>query len=518
MTDYAEVPYESLPVPESHPGRLEALGWLFGLSPPDHRTSRVLELGCGDGGNLVPMAAYLSQGRFLGIDLYANQVADGNALIDAAGLGNVVLEQGDIAALDPERLGRFDYVICHGVYSWVPEAVRERILALCAAVLEPDGIAYVSYNTLPGWRMRGMLRDMLCHVARGLDSASERLAAMRRLFDRLERALPGLDALSARYLLAEIRRLRSRPAGYLVHEFLEPENQALLYAEFVAKAAGAGLRCVCDADLSTRYPELVGEAVAEALADIRDPVEREQQLDFVVNRNFRRSLLCRGDARPAPEPRLDRLEDMQFASDLCPPRKLDLRRARAAPFARRDGTTVDVVHPLTKAAVLCLERCHPGSLGYGELHAAARQEVRGAGGGALADEGAHLLPELFALAVRGAIELLRRPRPPAAAVVGRPVASALARAQFAAGRHELATQQHKALALDPFAWRLFGLLDGTRTVKEVVGQLQTEVAEGRLAVEGVAPGRAGTLVEGNVRRLVTVFAGAGLLEEIPASM
>ncbi len=512
MTDYAEVPYESLPVPESHPARLETLGWLFGLSPADHRHSRVLELGCADGGNLIPMAAFLPQGRFIGIDLYANQVADGNALIAAAGLDNVTLEQGDIAALDPGLLGRFDYVICHGVYSWVPDSVREKLLTLCAAVLAPDGMAYVSYNTLPGWRMRGMLRDMLGHVTRGMNSTGARLQAMHTFFDRMEHALPGLDALSARYLLAEIRRLRSRPVGYLVHEFLEPENWALLYSEFVAAAAGAGLRCVCDADLATRYPELVGESVAEALAEIRDPVEREQQLDFVVNRNFRRSLLCRSDAQPSPEPRLDRLEDMQFASDLGPPRKLDLRKARAAPFARRDGTTVDVVHPLTKAAVLCLGRGHPQSLGYGELHAAALQEVRAAGGGALADEAAHLLPELYALAVRGAVELLRRPRPPVAVVARRPSAGPLARAQLAAGRHELATLQHRALALDPFARRLLGLLDGTRTVEEVTTQLLAEVADGRLAVEGIATGRAGALVEGNLRRLLTVFAGAGLLQ------
>jgi tRNA G46 methylase TrmB len=106
MTDYAEVPYESLPVPESHPARLETLGWLFGLPPADHRHSRVLELGCADGGNLIPMAAFLPQGRFIGIDLYANQVADGNALIAAAGLDNVTIQQGDIAALDPGLLGQ----------------------------------------------------------------------------------------------------------------------------------------------------------------------------------------------------------------------------------------------------------------------------------------------------------------------------------------------------------------------------------------------------------------------------
>jgi hypothetical protein len=104
-----------------------------------------------------------------------------------------------------------------------------------------------------------------------------------------------------------------------------------------------------------------------------------------------------------------------------------------------------------------------------------------------------------------------------ASVARRPSAGPLARAQLAAGRHELATAQHKALALDPFARRLLGLLDGTRTVEDVTTQLLAEVADGRLAVEGIATGRVGALVEGNVRRLLTVFAGAGLLQGDSAS-
>ena len=77
MSDYAEIPYDSLPIHDTHPERLDALGYLFGLSPADPAGCRVLELGCASGGNLVPMAYYLSQSQFLGIDLYANQIADG---------------------------------------------------------------------------------------------------------------------------------------------------------------------------------------------------------------------------------------------------------------------------------------------------------------------------------------------------------------------------------------------------------------------------------------------------------
>jgi len=517
MSDYAEIPYESLPIPDSHPERLDALGYLFGLSPADPERCRVLELGCASGGNLIPLAFYFPGSRYLGIDLYANQIAHGQTVVDAVGLPNLELRQGDILDLRADALGTFDYVIVHGVYSWVPDPVRERILGLCAEVLAPDGIAYVSYNTLPGWRMRGILRDILGYAARRAPSAGEQLAALGGCLDRMERAVAGLDAASARYLAAEIGRLRERPASYLVHEFLEQENRPLLLSDFVVSAAAAGLSYVCDTDLQTRYPEVVGAPVAEALADLRSPLEREQYLDFVVNRNFRRSLLCRGEARPRQEPMVGRLEEMQVAANLAPPRKLDLRRARAAPFSRADGTTVDVHHPLTKAALLHLGRRYPDSVPVPELIGLATREVSAAGSSGPAAEVGDLVSELYSLVVLGVVELLRRGR-----VTGRPVSgtlapTALTRAQLGMEGRRLTTRLHNVLAVDDFATRLLGHLDGRRGVDDLVGRLLGDLTEGRLILEGVAGRPAGDqrtreLVRRNVERLLDGFVRAGVVE------
>lgn len=516
MTDYAELPYESLPIPDSHPERLDALGHLFGLSPADPAQCRVLELGCASGGNLIPLGFYFPQSRFLGVDLFANQIADGRSLIEAVGLGNVELRQADILDLDARSLGTFDYVIVHGVYSWVPDPVRQRILGLCAEVLAPEGVAYVSYNALPGWRMRGMLRDILGYATRTARSGVEQLAAIRSCLDRMERAVRGLDAASARYLAAEIGRLRARPASYVVHEFLEAENRPLLLTEFVAAAESAGLRYLADTDLQTSYPEVVGTAVAQALADLRAPLEREQYLDFVVNRNFRRSLLCRSGATAATEPQLARLEAMQFAANLSPPRKLDLRRTRAAPFARADGTAIDVHHPLTKAALLHLARVYPRSVGLPELSASAARELRAAGAGALAEASGDLVSELFSLAVLGAAELLHRPREVAPVGEGPLVPTALARAQLERPDGRLTTRLHTLLAVDPFAAGLLRHLDGHRDPDDLVACLLRDVAEGRLAIEGVGQAasltpKARELVRRNVERLLDTFARAGVV-------
>lgn len=73
-----------------------------------------------------------------------------------------------------DSLGRFDYILTHGVYSWVPPAVQEKILRLCASNLTEHGVAYVSYNVNPGWSMRGMLRDMMCYHASRFEDPRER--------------------------------------------------------------------------------------------------------------------------------------------------------------------------------------------------------------------------------------------------------------------------------------------------------------------------------------------------------
>ena len=172
-TSYDEVPYKSFPFPQSHPDRLATVATLFGMTPPPVEHCRVLELGCSSGGNLIPLAEQLPESRLVGIDASQRQIADGQETVRALGLTNIDLQQRDIASVRPE-FGEFDYIIAHGVFSWVPNAVQDCILEICARNLAPQGIAYVSYNTYPGWHMdfvrNRMFRQTLrCHRGVALD-------------------------------------------------------------------------------------------------------------------------------------------------------------------------------------------------------------------------------------------------------------------------------------------------------------------------------------------------------------
>jgi SAM-dependent methyltransferase len=164
-TSYDEVPYKSYPYRQSHPERLATIATLFGMSTRPIEKARVLEIGCAAGGNLIPMADRLPESEFIGVDFSKRQIADGQAVISEVGLKNVRLAHGDVRKLDTE-LGKFDYILSHGVYSWIPDDAQDALLAACGKHLAPQGVAYISYNTYPGWHMRGMIRDIMSYRAK----------------------------------------------------------------------------------------------------------------------------------------------------------------------------------------------------------------------------------------------------------------------------------------------------------------------------------------------------------------
>jgi SAM-dependent methyltransferase len=179
-TSYDEIPFANDPYPASQPDQLATVATLFGLTPVRVDRCRVLELGCARGGNLIPLAVSLPGSRFVGIDSSSQQVAAARQVIEALSLGNIEVECLDILDVDA-RLGTFDYIICHGTYSWVPAAVRDKILEVCARNLAPEGLAYVSYNTYPGWHLRGLVRDLMCYHVRRTSRPQDRVAQARDL-------------------------------------------------------------------------------------------------------------------------------------------------------------------------------------------------------------------------------------------------------------------------------------------------------------------------------------------------
>jgi SAM-dependent methyltransferase len=498
---YDSLFYDSLCIPETHPERLAVLGRLLGVAAADPARARVLELGCAPGGNLIPMAAGLPGATLLGIDRSGAQVESGSRLIERLGLANVRLRQGDILDLDPgdPDLGPFDYILAHGVYSWVPPAVRERLPVLAGRLLAPGGICYVSWNVLPGWHLRQTLRDCLLDACRDAVLPAARLAAAKAALKRLAAALAGLPGEAARLLREELRRVGSAPDSYLYFEYLAEHNHPLPLRAFLGECASGGLRYLCDSRLHTLFPASLGEGVESALADLDDGLDLEQWLDFVGSRAFRQSLLVRADEPPEEGLSLDRFAQLAILADLTPPPPAALKGRRPATFRRGDGEGIEVIHPLTRAVLVRLAAAYPDALPLGSVFPAALGDLREAGAGQAAEGSDSALAELFGLFARGAVEARLAPRRVGRDLPERPRALPLVRALVESGSTLVPTREHENLGLDPLAVRLVACLDGSRDLSGLAACL----------AEGPATGRAG----GRLGALLHRFWRCGVLEQ-----
>ena len=296
---YDAVPYESHAFPQTAPGNLAAIAYLFGLDAIDVSTARVLEIGCAAGGNLIPFASQHPQARVVGIDLSSVQVAHGRRHVDALDLQNLELLHGDVAATDLSALGQFDFIVCHGVYSWVPENVQDAILSAVNTVLAPGGVAYISYNTYPGWKSKEIVRDAM--LLRGGDRAtpSEKLSYARGMIDFFEEVAPA-DSVVAK-ALADYRTIADNSRdSYVLHEYLEAFNAPCYFLDFGKRTEPYRLTYLGDAAIHTMFAKNYGDKIAGPLLQEsgHSQILVEQYLDFFANRAFRQSLLVHGDRAP----------------------------------------------------------------------------------------------------------------------------------------------------------------------------------------------------------------------------
>ena len=299
---YEDIAYVGRPNHHSHPDRLAAIASLFGHEAPDPAHARILEVGCGDAANLLPMAAQLPDARFVGCDYSALLMGRARERADALGLANVELVEGDLNEI-ASSLGTFDYVVAHGFYSWVPADVRDAFVAMLGRQLAPGGLAFISYNVLPGCFVRRVGWDLLRMSVPAQASAAERLEATRREFRDVSAAWSAMDGIPA-HLGREYATAADRSDSMLYHDDLSSINEAVYFSTFVQHVARHGLGFLGEAELGTMSMAGLPEPM-RALATQADALSREQYLDFARVRRFRQSIVARAAdvarARFAPE-------------------------------------------------------------------------------------------------------------------------------------------------------------------------------------------------------------------------
>lgn len=301
QTIYKELGYKSYPFPYTTPAYLEAYGTLVGLKPPMAKTARVLELGATYGGNIISQAVHNPEATFVGIELSQDQVEKGNKIISDAKLDNVSLLQGDILNFD-ESLGNFDYIIAHGFYSWISDEMKDKLLDIISNHLADNGIAYVSYNTYPGWHTMEEVRQLMLFANRGHNELTHKEKVLR---GKTVGSLVGAQILNYDNLkernskfLGALRSVIQKDDYYVGHDHLEPHNDPCYFYQFNDHLKAHNLTYVCDADLTLSMVRTYDDSIADKLEKLapNSQADQEQYLDFMLDTTFRKSIICKESA------------------------------------------------------------------------------------------------------------------------------------------------------------------------------------------------------------------------------
>lgn len=483
---YDEVPYSSYPFRQSHPDRMASVAKLFGLGVTDVGRCRVLELGCAGGGNLVPMAEQLPESQFVGVDLSPVQIQAAQEFADQSSLKNIEFHAMNIMEIG-HSLGKFDYIICHGVFSWVPKAVQETIFSLANDLLTDEGIAYISYNTFPGWHMRGMIREMMLFHTEQFETPQESVAQARGLLDFLAQNAQANSAYGT-ILKTEAESLKNSEDYYLFHDHLEEVNDPVYFHQFIARAQEHDLDYLGEAVMATMYAGHFSQEVASTLQKVaRDLVQMEQYLDFIRNRTFRQTLLCRRDRKISRKLQPEKLNGLYFASPLIPAEENFVLQSAAPLKFQHPGNSMNITtqNPLFKAALLILAENWPQVIEFEDLlsrarHRATNEEICGAED--YAADRKSLGGSLLECYVSDLIEIRSQPLISCIEPSDRPVGSKVARTQAAQGKKQVTNLRHESGPLPEFLRRLLMMLDGSKDRDAIVNKIFQLAKEGTIVI------------------------------------
>ncbi len=471
---YDSVLYPSLAFLQTHPDRLAVMGTLFGMNPAAVEHCRVLEIACGNGSNLIPMAYGLPDTEFVGVDLAPKPVELARERIRGLGLKNIRIEAMDLMAVGPD-FGEFDYIIAHGVYAWVPKTVQEKILAICKANLSANGIAFVSYNTNPAGHVRAILREMMQFHGR---CTMETANPVKQGRDFLEVIVKATDARSPWKAVfeRELKLMFNRDENVVYHDDLGECFRPVSFGDFAEQAAHRGLQFLSEANLNeVLEPELGAEALA-ALSQLAEGnlIAYQQYVDFARYRRFRQTLLCHADLRLQREGVPAHARKLLVASPL---RATAEGPDGAVEFTNiRGADTLTTNNPAIIAILRRLQEIWPCAERFEELAKAALplvpEEQR-----AEAVDG--LAQAVLRLGANKLSDLRTYELPLAAGVSEKPTASLLARLMVQEGG-TVTTLLHTHLNIEDQQGRRFlQLLDGTRDRQALTDALAAEFPNDR---------------------------------------
>lgn len=479
---YNETPYHSHPFPQTAPEHLAAIATLFGVQAVPVERARILELGCASGGNLIPTALRLPHAHITGVDLSSVQIAEGQATIARLGLNNISLHHMDLSAITPD-FGTFDYIIAHGVYSWVPQEVQVAMLRICGENLSDQGLAYISYNTYPGWKYREVIRDAMMFRGAGRSTPQEKLSYARGMIDFLhDKSNP--DSLTRKNIDDVLPLLKSSENYYLIHEFLEHCNFPCYFHELIERAQQHGLYYLAESQPSTMFLSNFSTDIIEPL--LREchgnQVAVEQHLDFLTGRSFRQTILLKQDRATEINYQLNtvQLQQLHYAGIFAPKQNINDTH-ESEYFSTLYGLEVHLSHPIAIMTAQVLNADYPSTLQINEIAERVSQRSHQTGNAQTIEE---CLPVIIQFIKKMITQGVLRCRSSAVLlateVAEYPVRDALA-CNTATANNLLTNAWHETVALNVIEQSIWPLLDGQHNQAQLHAHLLQEVAANRLS-------------------------------------
>ena len=473
---YDSTPYESLPFDFTQPEHMSALAYLMGIVPVPLARARVLEIGCASGGNLLPFAVKHPEATCVGVDISTRQIDDGKAFLQRFGINNVTLLAADICEVG-QSLGEFDYIICHGVFSWVPSEVQVGILQACKGLLSENGIAYISYNVFPGWHCWELGRHLMYRASAHIDDPKERLSvAIDALKIFAEQACDAPDRPIRQMLKEGLKRIEDQPWYYVLHEYLEPCNTPLYFRDFIAALSGHGLRYLADVQFSSMFREnTVTGAAGDFIANnAKHRYDEEEMMDYITGRTFRRSLLVHDHRQVSLAVSPQRLNALTVLSNFTRKKSDKSPDSSKNTFVKHGDSTVHLTiqDPLGVAVLDLLDAHYPHPVDMSSLlfeyWSAAGINMQTKTDVDILSGLETLSAFVLSLLQKDVVQISCHEQKATSSITERPTAFALARYQAAHGNHWVTNVYSQVVPLEGEMQSLLPLLDGNVSVDELL--------------------------------------------------
>lgn len=500
---YEEVPYPSYTHPRTHPDRLFTVPKFLGMNPAPIEICRVLELGCGDGLNLISLANDLKDATFVGIDLSAKHIEQGKELLNSLEMRNITLEQKDVMEID-ESFGEFDYIIAHGLYSWVPDFVRDKVMEICSRNLAKNGVAYISYNVYPGYRMRQMLREMTLHHIKEIEEPMKRITQGAAFLKFITDSTKPSTSF-AEIMKSELQDISEKRPEDLIYDTLADCNNPFYFHEFMEQADKHGLQYISEVYYSDTQGTNFTDDVKALLVQMgQDVIQREQYIDFLRGKRFRMTLLCHKNIKLNRNPSPVSMRNFLIESLSNPESdNPDIKTDKPEKFFGTNDQEITTNNPYVKSALVILRESLPSYLSVDELQSKINETLND--NFSIND----LCSMLFEFYRAGLIEIHTLQPRFVTNVSEKPIASKLSRQQIKNPPAVTALNHINIYLNDVISQHLITLLDGTGDYETLKNELtdwikQNERIEDKDQILAHLP----TLLKGTLEK----FAKLALLE------